>query len=132
MGSEPGEVVSPPHSPLRIGSEAPTLPSKEGGGGKKGESPSAVVGMNPGLTEAREEEHTLTCRYERAGTSQALLALHSELTQPCRSKVQRTVYQGDTLLRDDYYFSPLPQTRISFGGLPRTLPGILPTPVHEN
>ena len=61
-------------------SKASSLPSEEGGPGKKGQSPPAAVRPNPSLSEAREVEHTLPHGEELAGTTQALLPLCSELT----------------------------------------------------
>ena len=67
-GSEAGEVVSPPPSPLRTGSEAPTLPSKKDGAVKKGQSLPAVVYLNPSPSEAggRSTLENLLLREEAA------------------------------------------------------------------
>ena len=91
---EPDEVVSPP-SPLRIGSEAPTLPSKEDGAGKKGQSLPAVVCPNPGLTETRGEEPTLTHRKEADSKRPGTTATSQWANPTMWASVQHTVYQGD-------------------------------------
>ena len=73
VSSEPGEAVKPP----RTRSEAPFLPSEDGGPGKKGQLPPAAVHPNPSLSEPRGVEHTLPHGEELAGFTQALLPLCS-------------------------------------------------------
>ena len=59
-----------------------TLPSEEGGPGKKGKSPPVAVRLNPSLFEPRRMEHTLLHGEELARFIQALLPLSSGLTPP--------------------------------------------------